>query len=162
MPKPPAYGSLSTSRPVDGAPAQTDAPSRATGRPTNSLQLAAPAADARRRSRVHDALAAGQLTIRSERHDCTHVVALVGELDVATARRVEDALRTVEAPDVEQIIVDLAGLTFIDSNGVQLIARANARCKTIAKRLELRFGPPQIQRVFALADADTDTFPFAA
>jgi len=160
MPKPLAYRSLSTSRTVEGAPARTDAPSRAAGRATSGLQLAAPAGDALRRSRVQETLAAGQLTIRSQRRDCTHVVAVIGELDVATAQRVEDALRTVEATDVEQVIVDLAGLTFVDSSGVHLIARADARCRTTAKRLRLRPGPPQIQRVFALAGADT--LPFAA
>ncbi len=160
MPEPLAHRSLSTSRPVHGAPALTEAPSRAAGRATSGLQLAAPTNDARRRSRVHDALAADQLTILSERHDCTHVVAVFGELDVATAQRLEDTLRTVEATDVEQIILDLAGLTFVDSNGVHLIARADARCRTTAKRLVLRPGPPQIQRVFALAGADT--LPFAA
>jgi len=160
MPKPLAYGNLSTSRPFDGPRARTDAPSRAAGRATHSLRLAAPAGDARRRSRVHDALAAGQLSIRSERQGSTHVVAVVGELDVATAQRVEDELRTVEATDVEQVTVDLAGLTFVDSSGVHLIARAEERCRTTAKRLGLRPGPPLIQRVFALAGADT--LPFAA
>ncbi len=155
MPKPLAYTRLSTSRPVDGAPARIDAPSRAAGRATSCPQLAAPAGDARRRSSVHDALAAGQLTIHSERQGSTHVVAVVGELDLATAQRVEDALRTVEATDVEQVIVDLAGLTFVDSSGVHLIARAEERRRTTAKRLVLRPGPPQIQHVFALAGADT-------
>ena len=160
MPKPLAYGCLSTSRTVDGALAQTDALSRPAGRATSSLQFAAPAGDARRRSRVDDALAAGRLTICSERHDCTHVVAVVGELDVATAQRLDDALRSVEATDVEQVIVDLAGLTFVDGSGVHLIARAEERCRTTAKRLGLRPGPAQIQRMFALAGADT--LPFAA
>jgi len=59
--------------------------------------------------------------------------------------------QAVEASDVEQVIVDLAGLTFVDSSGVHLIARAEERCRTTAKRLGLRPGPPQIQRVFALA-----------
>jgi len=160
MPKPLAYGNLSTSHPIDGARARTAAPSRPAGRATSCLQLAAPAGDARRRSRVQDALAAGQLTIRSERHDCTHVIAVVGELDVATTQRVDDELQAVAATDVEQVIVDLAGLTFVDSSGVHLIARAEARCRTTAKRLGLRPGPPQIQRVFALAGADS--LPFAA
>jgi len=109
---------------------------------------------------VQDALAAGQLTIRSGRQDSTHVVVVVGELDLATAQRVEDELQAVEATDVEQVIVDLAGLTFVDSSGVHLIARAEERCRTTAKRLRLRPGPPQIQRVFALAGADM--LPFAA
>ncbi|MBA3327201.1 MAG: STAS domain-containing protein [Solirubrobacterales bacterium] len=109
---------------------------------------------------MQDALAAGQLTIRSERQDSTHVVAVVGELDLATAQRVEDELQAVEATDVEQVIVDLAGLTFVDSSGLHLIARAEERCRTKGKRLVLRHGTPQIQRVFALADADM--LPFAA
>jgi len=160
MPTPLAYGNLNTSRPVNGAPARADAPSQAPS-PRGELSAhAAPAVDARRRSRVQDAMAAGQLTIRSERHDCTHVIAVVGELDVATAQRVEDALRTVEATDVERVIVDLAGMTFVDTNGVHLIARAEKRCRTTAKRLVLRLGPPQIERVFALAGEDT--LPFAA
>ena len=82
------------------------------------------------------------------------------KLDIATTQRVEDALRAVEATDVEQVIADPAGLTFVDGNGVHLIARAEERCRTTAKRLVLRPGPPQIQRVFALAGADT--LPFAA
>jgi anti-anti-sigma factor len=136
MPKPLAYSRLSTSRPRRRR------------------------ARADRYSRVHDALAAGQLTICSERQGSTHVIAVVGELDLATAQRLEDELRTVEATDVEQVIVDLAGLTFIDSSGVHLIAAAEERCRTTAKRLVLRPGPPQIQRVFALAGADT--LPLAA
>jgi len=160
LPKTHPYRDRSTSRPVDWPQASTDAQSRPAGRATSCLQLAAPAGDARRRSRIHDALAAGQLTIRSERQESTHVVAVVGELDVATAQRVEDELQTVEATDVEQVIVDLAGLTFVDSSGVHLIARAEERCRTTAKQLGLRPGPPQIQRVFALAGADT--LPFAA
>ncbi len=133
MPESLAYSRLSTSRPVE---------------------------DGRRRSRLHDTLAAGQLTIRSERQGSTHVVAVVGELDLVTVQRVDDELRAVEATDAQQIILDLAGLTFIDSSGVHLIARAEERCRTTAKRLVLRPGPPQIQRVFALAGADT--LPFAA
>ena len=160
MPKTHPLRDRSTSRPVDWPQAPTDAQSRSAGRATSCLQLAAPAGDARRRSRVQDALAAGQLTIRSERHGCTHVITVVGELDVSTGQRVEDALQAVEATDVEQVIVDLAGLTFVDSSGVHIIARAEERCRTTAKRLVLRPGAAQIQRVFALAGADS--LPFAA
>ena len=136
MPETHPHRDRSTSEPVDWPQAPTDAQSRPAGR----------------------ALAAGQLTIRSERRDSTYVVVVVGELDLATAQRVEDELLAVEATDVEQVIVDFAGLTFVDSSGVHLIARAEERCRTAAKRLVLRSGPPQIQRVFALAGADMLAF----
>ena len=158
MPKTYPYRELNSGHPVEEPPVLTDAHSRAAGGATSCLQLAAPPDDARRRSRVQDALAAGQLTIRSERHDSTHVVAVAGELDVVTAQRVDDELQAVQATDAQQIILDLAGLTFVDSSGVHLVARADARGRTTATRLGLRPGPPQIQRVFALAGADTRVF----
>jgi len=105
----------------------------------------------RRHAHVLDALAAGELTIGSWRDHGTHVVLLTGELDVATVHRVEDELRAIEATDVEQIILDLSGLTFMDSSGVHLIARA---CMINSTRLRLRPGPPHVQRVLALAGAD--------
>jgi len=50
------------------------------------------------------------------------VVALRGELDVAEAARVAAAPAKVAAPDRE-IIIDLAGLGFIDSSGVAALVR---------------------------------------
>jgi len=105
----------------------------------------------RRHAHVLDALAAGELTIGSWRDHGTHVVLLTGELDVATVHRVEDELRAIEATDAAQIILDLSGLTFMDSSGVHLIARAAARCTIRATRLRLRPGPPHVQRLLARA-----------
>ena len=114
----------------------------------------------RRRARVADALAAGELTIGSARDHGTHVVVLTGELDLAATHRVEDELRAIEATDAAQIVLDLSGLTFMDSSGVHLIARAAARCTASGTRLRLRPGPPHVQRILALAGADTP--PLAA
>ena len=151
---------LSISRPVEEPPAAVGVPSRAARRPS-CLHLVAPATSTRAAEpRVVDALAAGELTIGSARDRGTRVVLVAGELDVATVQRVEDELRAIEATDVEQIILDLSGLTFMDSSGVHLIARAAARCTISATRLRLRPGPPHVQRVLALAGADAP--PLAA
>lgn len=158
MPKTETSGDLTTDRPTLQPPpaAQDRAPSRASRRSPSCLYLAAATDEnASRRSRVESALAAGQLTIRSQRHGTTHTVAGFGELDVATAQRVDDELKAVEATDAVQIVLDLSGLTFMDSSGVHLIARAEERCSAVAKRLALLRGPPRIQRVLELAAADT-------
>lgn len=160
MPKTHPQGDLSISRLAEGPPAAVGAPARAARRPS-CLHLVAPAdLDARRHAHVLDALAAGELAIGSARDHATHVVLLTGELDVANVQRVEDELRAIAATDAEQIILDLSGLTFMDSSGVHLIARAAARCTINATRLRLRPGPPHIQRVLALAGAQTP--PLAA
>lgn len=156
MPTTHPQGELSTSRAVQAPSALSGARSRAVPRVRSGLYLAAPTDEAaRRRSRVEHALAAGQLTIRSERRGRTHTVAVFGELDLVTAADIEDKLMAVEATDVQRIILDLAGLTFMDSSGVHLIARANARCWSSAKRLEVLRPPSCTHRVFALAAAET-------
>lgn len=161
MPKTQPDGELSTSRPVEGPTPLTGVRSRAVRRARGCLHLAAPIDETvRRRSRIQDALAAGELTFRSERDGLTHTIAVFGELDLATRGGVEAELIAVEATDVQLIILDLSGLTFMDSSGVHLIAAADARCSAAAKQLRLLRGPPQIQRVFTLAAADT--LPFAA
>jgi anti-sigma B factor antagonist len=54
------------------------------------------------------------------------VVALHGELDIADATDVAAALAAAEAGRTG-IVVDLAGLTFIDCSGVRALAQARAR-----------------------------------
>lgn len=94
MPKTHPQGDLSISRPAEGPPAAV------------AQSRAAPAdLDARRRTHVGDALADDELTIGSARDHGTHVVLLTGELDAATAHRVEDELPAIQATDVEQIIL---------------------------------------------------------
>lgn len=130
MPKPHPHGHLSTSRPAQALSALTSAQSHAARGARSCLQLAAPPDEtARRRSRVEELLAAGRLTIGCERDDLTHTVTLFSELDLATAAGLEVELMAVEATDAQQIVLDLSGLTFMDSGAVHLIARADARCR---------------------------------
>ena len=56
------------------------------------------------------------------------IVALRGELDMADAVSVAAALAAVAAREPE-IIVDLAGLEFIDSSGVAALARGRKQAR---------------------------------
>src|ERR1700733_1061814 len=56
------------------------------------------------------------------------VVALYGELDIADAADVAAAL-AAEAAGRTRIVVDLAGLTFIDCSGVRALALARTRAR---------------------------------
>jgi anti-sigma B factor antagonist len=102
----------------------------------------------------------GQLSMTSEREDDLHVIALFGELDLATANGVEQELLRVEATDAEAIVLDLAGLTFMDSTGARLVLQANARSRADSCRLTLLRGPRAVQRVFELSGL-VDLLPFA-
>ena len=69
----------------------------------------------------------GALSMSSAREGAVHTVSLFGELDVGTTDRVDAELQRVEATDAWMIVVDLSGLTFISSTGVQLLVDAEVR-----------------------------------
>jgi anti-anti-sigma factor len=78
------------------------------------------------------------------------VLALFGELDLATAPALEQQLETVWASDAPALVLDLEGLTFIDSTGLSLILHAQQRALAEEKGFSLRRLPRQAQRVFDL------------
>jgi len=102
----------------------------------------------------------GELMLRSERDGDVHTIRLFGELDLASAAKVEDELKALEATDVAAIIVDLAGLTFIDSTGITLLIAAEVRSRADSNRLRVLRGPASVQRVFEICAVD-GFLPFA-
>jgi anti-sigma B factor antagonist len=102
----------------------------------------------------------GELTVRADRQGDVLTLHLAGEIDLATVDRVEAELEQAEASDARSIVLDLSGLTFMDSTGVRLLLTAHARSRADSHRLSLRRGPVAVQRVLELSGVDT-TLPFA-
>jgi anti-sigma B factor antagonist len=75
---------------------------------------------------------------------------VAGELDMATAPRIEQALRQAER-HARLVVLDLRGLTFMDCSGIHVIVDASLRARSGGHRLVLVRGPSQVDRVFALA-----------
>lgn len=101
----------------------------------------------------------GELTVTADRTDDVHCVRLTGELDIGTADRVEAELARAEAGDARLVVLDLSGLTFMDSTGVRLVLEAHARSRADSNRLRLRRGSAAVQRIFELSGV-ADTLPF--
>lgn len=76
------------------------------------------------------------------------VVALSGELDLADADSVAFALATI-AGRAPSIIVDLAGLEFIDARGVMALARGRTRARKAGGDLVLAAPRRKVMRVLA-------------
>jgi anti-anti-sigma factor len=102
----------------------------------------------------------GELTVSSEREGDVHTICLSGELDLATADGVARELARVEASDARSIVLDLTGLTFMDSTGVRLMLSASARSRADANRLTMLRGGAAVQRVLELCGVD-HLLPFA-
>jgi anti-sigma B factor antagonist len=101
----------------------------------------------------------GELSVSSRRAGDADVIAVTGELDIGTVEDVERALAQAESGDAARIVLDLSGLTFMDSTGVRLVLAAHARSRADSNRLRLIRGGPSVQRVFELSGI-ADTLPF--
>jgi anti-anti-sigma factor len=100
------------------------------------------------------------LTMTSGRAGAVHSVLLTGELDLANAEAVEHELLGVEAGDAGSIVLDLSGLTFMDSSGIRLLVHAAARSSAGSGRLTLIRGGEAVERVLQITALD-DILPFA-
>jgi anti-sigma B factor antagonist len=65
--------------------------------------------------------------IRNELDDGAGRLILTGELDIATAPQVEEAALAMLEQSVRRLVIDLSGLTFIDSSGLRTLIVLNDR-----------------------------------
>ena len=82
------------------------------------------------------------------------VLTLAGELDLSGVRKVEQVLSSLEQERPALIVLDLQGLTFMDSSGLKLILEADLRARGEGRRLALIRGPNGVHRVFTVALLD--------
>ena len=82
------------------------------------------------------------------------VLALSGELDISGIARVEEELRQVEEKSPGAVVLDLRGLTFMDSSGLRLVLEADMRARREARRFAIVPGPESVHRVFLIALLD--------
>jgi anti-sigma B factor antagonist len=101
----------------------------------------------------------GALKICCERDGDVYAICLSGELDLATAGRLQRELERVEASDARSILLDLSGLTFMDSTGIRLMLNAHGRSRADSDRLTMLRGSPAVQRVLQLTGV-ADLLPF--
>jgi anti-sigma B factor antagonist len=83
-----------------------------------------------------------------------YVVSVSGELDIATADRLAEELeRTVER-NARRVIVDLVGLTFIDSVALGVLTEEARRLRSTGGTCIVVSQDPRILRVFEITGLD--------
>jgi anti-sigma B factor antagonist len=82
-------------------------------------------------------------------------VHLAGELDIATAPRLERLLREPRL-QTRLIVLDLRDLAFMDSSAVHPIVDAGIRSRRAGRRMLLLRGRPGVDRVFTLTEGAED------
>jgi anti-sigma B factor antagonist len=82
-------------------------------------------------------------------------VAVHGALDLMRAYDFDDAIRRIERDAPQRLVLDLRNLEYLDSTGLARLLALRRRCRHTGRRLVLVKGPRVVQRLFAVAAADT-------
>jgi anti-anti-sigma factor len=72
----------------------------------------------------------------------------LGEIDLATAPTVALVLEDLRTTGFRQVVLDLKGVTFIDSSGMRMVVEARAAAERDGAHLTVLPGPPPVQRSF--------------
>jgi anti-sigma B factor antagonist len=88
-------------------------------------------------------------------------VAPVGELDLGTLPDVEERLDELLSARPRALVLDLRGLRFIDTSGLRLVLRLQARTRRDGVELALVPGSPRVQRIFEICGV-LELLPFRA
>jgi anti-sigma B factor antagonist len=87
-------------------------------------------------------------------------IRLRGEVDLAGVDDIRGKIDEYLAAGCQRVVLDLRGVTFLDSSGVHLILDTDATARAAGWQLLLIEGPPWVQQVFELAGV-RDRLPFA-
>jgi anti-anti-sigma factor len=87
--------------------------------------------------------------------DGYNVVSLTGEFDLSVKSTVDEALSRRMAPDAGALIIDLGGLTFLDSSGIHSLVMAHRDCAAQGQPLVvIRAGSP-VMRILTLCGLES-------
>ncbi len=78
------------------------------------------------------------------------MIAVSGELDLASSPALDEELDRVFGSNEQLVILDLRQLEFMDSTGLSVLIRAHQTAEAAERRLCLVKGPPQVQRLLTL------------
>jgi anti-anti-sigma factor len=95
-----------------------------------------------------------QLDLHTEEGEGGVTVRLAGELDLSTADNFREVLARAEALEPAALVVDLRGVTFMDSTGLRLLLGAQRTCDEDGRRFALIRGQQQVQDLFRVAGLD--------
>jgi anti-anti-sigma factor len=81
------------------------------------------------------------------------ILQLVGELDISSAPALRQQLLDILASDSD-VIVDLSGLTFMDSSGISVLILAHKQARDQSQKMTLRHPTGPVAKVLAVSGTD--------
>ncbi|MER7983636.1 STAS domain-containing protein [Streptomyces sp. NPDC095817] len=98
---------------------------------------------------------AKRLAITSRSIDGVTVLALTGEIDHDSAGRFEEALVAVQGPAPQRVVVDFAGVTFMDSTGITALVSTYRTLQDTDGWIRIAAASEAVLRVIQIVGVDT-------
>jgi anti-sigma B factor antagonist len=95
-----------------------------------------------------------QFLVTAERLGADALVAVQGELDIATLPEFERAVTRMRSQGLERLVIDLRGLAFLDSMSIELLLRLHGELAATGAELVVVRGPPAVNRIFDLMELE--------
>lgn len=95
-----------------------------------------------------------QVTVTTSQQDSVFVLSFGGDIDVASAMTVRDALDRVIAAGHHQIVVDLGEVRFIDSTGLGVLVGRLKAVRDLGGDMHLVCTSRRIARVLSITSLD--------
>jgi anti-sigma B factor antagonist len=86
--------------------------------------------------------------------DPASILPLEGEIDLHVAPRLESSLARITKQRPPHVVVDLSGVTFIDSSGLAVLIRAMQDVQNYGGKLSLAGISAEIRSIFEMARLD--------
>lgn len=122
-----------------------------------SIAIAARAVDGRRAS---GGAMEQEFRIEEQEGGAHPVVAVGGEIDVATAPQLRECLHRVIAQGDPVIVLDLLEVSFLDSTALGVLVGALKRCRELGGELHVVVADPRIMKIFEITGL-TKVFPIS-
>ncbi len=78
------------------------------------------------------------------------VIAVTGEIDVASAPQLREALHGVIAEGRATVVLDLLAVTFLDSTALGVLVGGLKRCREMGGELHVVVTDPRIKKIFEI------------
>jgi anti-sigma B factor antagonist len=95
-----------------------------------------------------------QFLVSAERIGADALVAVEGELDIATVPELERAVTRMRSQGLERLVIDLRKLAFLDSMSIELLLRLHSELTATGASLVVVRGPHAVNRIFDLMELD--------
>lgn len=84
----------------------------------------------------------------------TQRIVLTGELDVSTVPEFNKRMSDLSHSGFHSLVLDLGGVTFMDSTGLSAILVAEMHARMRGQRFSVVEGPPHVSELFRLTGVD--------